>query len=57
MKWVDKEGDPYTVSLQMQLEDFRLSELQKYSELLMHASPHVSKHPKMSYPEGNSIYH
>ncbi|OBS76263.1 hypothetical protein A6R68_17282 [Neotoma lepida] len=37
MKWIDEEGDPCTVSSQLELEEaFRLYELNKDSELLIH---------------------
>ncbi|KAF4020995.1 hypothetical protein G4228_012846 [Cervus hanglu yarkandensis] len=39
MKWIDEEGDPCTVSSQLELEEaFRLYELNKDSELLIHES-------------------
>nr|1VD2_A Chain A, Protein kinase C, iota type [Homo sapiens]1WMH_A Chain A, Protein kinase C, iota type [Homo sapiens] len=40
MKWIDEEGDPCTVSSQLELEEaFRLYELNKDSELLIHVFP------------------
>lgn len=37
MKWVDEEGDPCTLSSQMELtESIRLYEINKDSELVIH---------------------
>ncbi|EHB07025.1 Protein kinase C iota type [Heterocephalus glaber] len=57
--WVEEEGDPYTVSPQLELEEaIRLSELKKDSELLNHASPRIAEHPKVPCPgQEKSIHH
>uniref|UniRef100_A0A8C2XI38 protein kinase C n=1 Tax=Cyclopterus lumpus TaxID=8103 RepID=A0A8C2XI38_CYCLU len=40
MKWIDEEGDPCTVSSQLELEEaLRLYELNKDSELIIHGEP------------------
>ncbi|KAM5256053.1 LOW QUALITY PROTEIN: protein kinase C iota type-like [Ctenodactylus gundi] len=59
MKWIDEEGDPRTVSSQLELEEaFRLYELNKDSELLIHIFPCVPERPGMPCPgEDKSIYH
>ncbi|EHB12368.1 Protein kinase C iota type, partial [Heterocephalus glaber] len=56
---VEEEGDPYTVSPQLELEEaIRLSELKKDPKLLIHASPCISEHPKVPCPgEEKSIHH
>ncbi|KAK9506359.1 hypothetical protein O3M35_008311 [Rhynocoris fuscipes] len=37
MKWVDEEGDPCTISMQMELDEaIRLYEINKDSELIIH---------------------
>uniref|UniRef100_A0A8C5TRX6 Protein kinase C iota type n=1 Tax=Malurus cyaneus samueli TaxID=2593467 RepID=A0A8C5TRX6_9PASS len=58
MKWIDEEGDPCTVSSQLELEEaFRLYELNKDSELLIHVFPCVPERPGMPCPgEDKSIY-
>uniref|UniRef100_A0A8D2JKC7 protein kinase C n=1 Tax=Sciurus vulgaris TaxID=55149 RepID=A0A8D2JKC7_SCIVU len=58
MKWIDEEGDPCTVSSQLELEEaFRLYELNKDSELLIHVFPCVPERPVMPCPgEDKSIY-
>uniref|UniRef100_A0A8C9Q5J5 protein kinase C n=1 Tax=Spermophilus dauricus TaxID=99837 RepID=A0A8C9Q5J5_SPEDA len=58
MKWIDEEGDPFTVSSQLELEEaFRLYELNKDSELLIHVFPCVPERPGMPCPgEDKSIY-
>ncbi|EHB05738.1 Protein kinase C iota type [Heterocephalus glaber] len=56
--WVEEEGDPYTVSPQLELEEaIRLSELKKDSELLIHSSPCIPGHPKVPCPEEKPIHH
>lgn len=46
MKWVDEEGDPCTVSSQMELDEaLRLYELNKDSELTVHVFPNVPAAP------------
>uniref|UniRef100_A0A672HDR9 protein kinase C n=1 Tax=Salarias fasciatus TaxID=181472 RepID=A0A672HDR9_SALFA len=45
MKWIDEEGDPCTVSSQLELEEaLRLYELNKDSELIIHGEP-CRRHP------------
>ncbi|XP_053315885.1 protein kinase C iota type [Spea bombifrons] len=58
MKWIDEEGDPCTVSSQLELEEaFRLYELNKDSELLIHVFPCTPERPGMPCPgEDKSIY-
>uniref|UniRef100_H3B4M1 Protein kinase C n=1 Tax=Latimeria chalumnae TaxID=7897 RepID=H3B4M1_LATCH len=58
MKWIDEEGDPCTVSSQLELEEaFRLYELNKDSELIIHVFPCVPEKPGMPCPgEDKSIY-
>ncbi|EHB15086.1 Protein kinase C iota type [Heterocephalus glaber] len=58
-RWVEEEGDPHTASPQLELKEaIRLSELKKDSELLIHASPCISEHPKVPCPGGEkSIHH
>jgi len=46
IKWLDEEGDPCTVSSQMELDEaFRLYELNKDSEVVIHAFPNVPDAP------------
>ncbi|EHB08957.1 Protein kinase C iota type [Heterocephalus glaber] len=56
--WLE-EGDPHTVSPQLELEEgFRLSELKEDSELLIHSLPCIPEHPKVPCPEEEkSIHH
>ncbi|XP_078060826.1 protein kinase C iota type isoform X1 [Mustelus asterias] len=58
MKWIDEEGDPCTVSSQLELEEaFRLYELNKDSELIIHVFPCIPERPGMPCPgEDKSIY-
>lgn len=43
MKWVDEEGDPCTISSQMELDEaIRLYELNRDSELTIHGKSSVS---------------
>ncbi|XP_077146678.1 protein kinase C iota type [Ranitomeya variabilis] len=58
MKWIDEEGDPCTVSSQLELEEaFRLYELNKDSELLIHVFPCTPERPGMPCAgEDKSIY-
>ncbi|EHB14529.1 Protein kinase C iota type, partial [Heterocephalus glaber] len=49
--WVKEEGDPYSVSPQLELEQtIRLSELKKDSELLIRSSSCIPEQPKVPYP-------
>ncbi|XP_057606174.1 protein kinase C zeta type isoform X2 [Hippopotamus amphibius kiboko] len=58
LKWVDSEGDPCTVSSQMELEEaFRLSCQRKDEGLVLHVFPSLPKEPGMPCPgEDKSIY-
>uniref|UniRef100_UPI00358FD57A protein kinase C iota type-like n=1 Tax=Myxine glutinosa TaxID=7769 RepID=UPI00358FD57A len=58
MKWVDEEGDPCTISSQMELDEaFRLYELNKDSEMIIHVFPSIPEKPGMPCPgEDKSIY-
>ncbi|XP_047223503.1 protein kinase C iota type [Girardinichthys multiradiatus] len=58
MKWIDEEGDPCTVSSQLELEEaLRLYELNKDSELTIHIFPCVPEKPGLPCPgEDKSIY-
>ncbi|KAL5013642.1 hypothetical protein ScPMuIL_007912 [Solemya velum] len=48
VKWVDEEGDPCTISSQIELDEaIRLYELNKDSEIMMHVFPSVPDHPGM----------
>ncbi|XP_063409429.1 protein kinase C iota type-like isoform X1 [Mytilus trossulus] len=48
MKWLDEEGDPCTISSQMELDEaIRLYELNKDSELTLHVFPNVPQRPGM----------
>lgn len=42
MKWVDEEGDPCTISSQIELEEaIRLYEFNRDSELTVHGKKHI----------------
>uniref|UniRef100_A0A8C5Q3E8 Protein kinase C iota type n=1 Tax=Leptobrachium leishanense TaxID=445787 RepID=A0A8C5Q3E8_9ANUR len=58
MKWIDEEGDPCTVSSQLELDEaLRLYDLNKDSELLIHVFPCAPERPGMPCPgEDKSIY-
>ncbi|XP_078467660.1 protein kinase C iota type-like [Lampetra planeri] len=58
MKWIDEEGDPCTISSQIELEEaFRLYEINKDSELIIHVFPTIPERPGMPCPgEDKSIY-
>ncbi|XP_041982040.1 atypical protein kinase C isoform X4 [Aricia agestis] len=58
MKWVDEEGDPCTISTQMELDEaLRLYELNRDSELTVHVFPNVPAAPGMPCAgEDRSIY-
>ncbi|KAG5886591.1 hypothetical protein JTB14_001015 [Gonioctena quinquepunctata] len=48
MKWVDEEGDPCTISSQLELyEAVRLYEINRDSELTIHVFPNVPEQPGM----------
>lgn len=57
LKWVDSEGDPCTVSSQMELEEaFRLA-CQRRAVLILHVFPSVPAQPGLPCPgEDKSIY-
>ncbi|KAK5889292.1 hypothetical protein CesoFtcFv8_015308 [Champsocephalus esox] len=58
MKWIDEEGDPCTVSSQLELDEaLRLYEVNKDSELIIHVFPCIPEKPGMPCPgEDKSIY-
>uniref|UniRef100_A0A1B6DB11 Protein kinase C n=1 Tax=Clastoptera arizonana TaxID=38151 RepID=A0A1B6DB11_9HEMI len=58
MKWVDEEGDPCTISTQMELDEaIRLYEINRDSELTIHVFPNVPPAPGMPCQgEDRSIY-
>uniref|UniRef100_A0A4W3H0U0 protein kinase C n=1 Tax=Callorhinchus milii TaxID=7868 RepID=A0A4W3H0U0_CALMI len=58
LKWIDNEGDPCTVSSQMELEEaFRLYSRNGASGLIIHVFPSIPEKPGMSCPgEDKSIY-
>ncbi|XP_070259980.1 protein kinase C zeta type isoform X2 [Myotis yumanensis] len=58
LKWVDSEGDPCTVSSQMELEEaFRLSCQRRSDGLIIHVFPSTPEQPGMPCPgEDKSIY-
>ncbi|XP_064137185.1 protein kinase C zeta type isoform X4 [Loxodonta africana] len=58
LKWVDDEGDPCTVSSQMELEEaFRLSCQRRDEGLIIHVFPSIPEEPGMPCPgEDKSIY-
>ncbi|XP_046406846.1 atypical protein kinase C isoform X2 [Ischnura elegans] len=58
MKWVDEEGDPCTISTQLELDEaIRLYEVNKDSELTIHVFPNIPEAPGMPCQgEDRSIY-
>ncbi|XP_048873802.1 protein kinase C zeta type isoform X3 [Brienomyrus brachyistius] len=58
LKWIDDEGDPCTISSQMELEEaFRLYGRNRNSGLLLHVFPGIPEKPGMPCPgEDKSIY-
>ncbi|ERL87039.1 hypothetical protein D910_04441 [Dendroctonus ponderosae] len=58
MKWVDEEGDPCTISTQLELDEaIRLYEINKDSELTIHVFPNAPSQPGMPCQgEDRSIY-
>lgn len=58
MKWVDEEGDPCTISTQLELDEaIRLYEINKDSELTIHVFPNAPAQPGMPCQgEDRSIY-
>ncbi|XP_045063240.1 protein kinase C zeta type isoform X2 [Coregonus clupeaformis] len=58
LKWIDDEGDPCTISSQMELEEaFRIYSRNRNSGLLLHVFPSIPMKPGMPCPgEDKSIY-
>ncbi|CAH2319994.1 kinase C zeta type isoform X1 [Pelobates cultripes] len=58
LKWIDDEGDPCTISSQMELEEaFRLYSIYKEEGLAIHVFPSIPERPGMPCPgEDKSIY-
>uniref|UniRef100_A0A8C1N9B9 Protein kinase C n=1 Tax=Cyprinus carpio TaxID=7962 RepID=A0A8C1N9B9_CYPCA len=58
LKWIDDEGDPCTISSQMELEEaFRIYNRNRRSGLLLHVFPSIPEKPGMPCPgEDKSIY-
>nr|KAF6268199.1 protein kinase C zeta [Myotis myotis] len=55
LKWVDSEGDPCTVSSQMELEEaFRLSCQRRNDGLIIHVFPSTPEQPGMPCPGEDS---
>ncbi|KAG7472800.1 hypothetical protein MATL_G00112780 [Megalops atlanticus] len=51
LKWIDDEGDPCTISSQMELEEaFRLYSRNRNSGLLLHVFPSIPERPGMPCP-------
>uniref|UniRef100_A0A4W5NE82 protein kinase C n=1 Tax=Hucho hucho TaxID=62062 RepID=A0A4W5NE82_9TELE len=58
LKWIDDEGDPCTISSQMELQEaFRIYSRNRNSGLLLHVFPSIPVKPGMPCPgEDKSIY-
>ncbi|XP_060738489.1 protein kinase C zeta type isoform X2 [Tachysurus vachellii] len=58
LKWIDDEGDPCTISSQMELDEaFRIYSRSRSSGLLLHVFPSIPEKPGMPCPgEDKSIY-
>ncbi|KAM4563389.1 protein kinase C zeta type isoform 2-T2 [Odontesthes bonariensis] len=58
LKWIDDEGDPCTISSQLELDEaFRIYNRTKSSGLLLHVFPSIPERPGMPCPgEDKSIY-
>uniref|UniRef100_A0ABM5EKS3 protein kinase C n=1 Tax=Pogona vitticeps TaxID=103695 RepID=A0ABM5EKS3_9SAUR len=58
LKWIDNEGDPCTISSQMELEEaFRLYSQHRHEGLVIHVFPSIPEKPGMPCPgEDQSIY-
>ncbi|KAM7410996.1 hypothetical protein PAMA_021122 [Pampus argenteus] len=55
LKWIDDEGDPCTISSQMELEEaFRIYNRTKRSGLLLHVFPSIPERPGMPCPGEDS---
>ncbi|KTG42379.1 hypothetical protein cypCar_00003701 [Cyprinus carpio] len=51
LKWIDDEGDPCTISSQMELEEaFRIYSRNRCSGLLLHVFPSIPEKPGMPCP-------
>ncbi|KAL7829119.1 hypothetical protein SRHO_G00327530 [Serrasalmus rhombeus] len=51
LKWIDDEGDPCTISSQMELDEaFRIYSRNKRSGLLLHVFPSIPEKPGMPCP-------
>ncbi|KAI4902468.1 hypothetical protein NFI96_015570 [Prochilodus magdalenae] len=51
LKWIDDEGDPCTISSQMELDEaFRIYNRNKFSGLLLHIFPSIPEKPGMPCP-------
>lgn len=58
MKWIDEEGDPCTISSQVEIDEaIRLYELNKDSEITIHVFPNIPSSPGLPCQgEDKSIY-
>nr|XP_037851965.1 protein kinase C zeta type-like [Chlorocebus sabaeus]XP_037851997.1 protein kinase C zeta type-like [Chlorocebus sabaeus] len=57
LKWVDSEGDPCTVSSQMELEEaFRLARQRRDEGLIIHVFPSTPEQPGLPCPGEDSEY-
>uniref|UniRef100_A0A3P9I0A1 Protein kinase C n=1 Tax=Oryzias latipes TaxID=8090 RepID=A0A3P9I0A1_ORYLA len=58
LKWIDDEGDPCTISSQMELDEaFRIYSRTRRSGLLLHVFPSIPERPGLPCPgEDKSIY-
>ena len=57
MKWVDEEGDPCTISSQLELEEaIRLYDLNKDSELKIHIFPNRPERPGLPCIGEDGVY-
>ncbi|KAK5894092.1 hypothetical protein CesoFtcFv8_010815 [Champsocephalus esox] len=57
LKWIDDEGDPCTISSQMELEEaLRIYNRTKRSGLLLHVFPSIPEQPGMPCPGEDSEY-
>ncbi|XP_031422918.1 protein kinase C zeta type-like [Clupea harengus] len=55
LKWIDDEGDPCTISSQMELEEaFRLYGRSRKSGLLLHVFPSIPEKPGLPCPGEDS---
>ncbi|XP_077835775.1 protein kinase C zeta type isoform X3 [Macaca mulatta] len=57
LKWVDSEGDPCTVSSQMELEEaFRLARQRRDEGLIIHVFPSTPEQPGLPCPGEDSVF-